>query len=148
MLLSGRPLALRSLRPAGLAFAIALSLSVSFDGAAKAPPPPAPVPALTVNAGDGATIARADLPREALAVDRLIRSGGPFAHPKDGIVFGNRERLLPRRPRGEWREYTVATPGARNRGARRIVCGGVPPTVPDACYYTDDHYASFRRIAQ
>ena len=148
MLLSGRPLALRSLRPAGLAFAIALSLSAPFDSVAKAPPPLAPVPALTVNAGDGATIARADLPREALAVDRLIRAGGPFAHPKDGIVFGNRERLLPRRPRGEWREYTVATPGARDRGARRIVCGGVPPTAPDVCYYTDDHYASFRRIAQ
>ena len=140
MLLSGRPLALRSLRPAGLAFAIALSLSGSFDSVAKAPPSPA----LTASA----TVALADLPREALAVDRLIRSGGPFAHAKDGIVFGNRERLLPQRPRGHWREYTVATPGARDRGARRIVCGGVPPTAPDVCYYTDDHYASFRRIAQ
>ena len=140
MLLSGRPLALRSLRPAGLAFAIALSLSGSFDSVAKAPPSPV----LTASA----TVARADLPREALVVDRLIRSGGPFAHAKDGIVFGNRERLLPQRPRGHWREYTVATPGARDRGARRIVCGGVPPTAPDVCYYTDDHYASFRRIVQ
>ena len=135
MLLSGRPPALRSLRPAGLAFAIVLSLSAGLDSAAKAPPPAV------------VAVARAELPSEALATDRLIRSGGPFAHAKDGIAFGNRERLLPPRPRGHYREYTVATPGARDRGARRIVCGGVPPTAPESCYYTDDHYASFRRIA-
>lgn len=86
------------------------------------------------------------LPSEAQATDRLIRSGGPFRYGKDGMVFGNRERLLPPRPRGHYREYTVDTPGARDRGARRIVCGGQPPRTPDACYYTDDHYASFRRI--
>ena len=139
MLLFGRPPASRSLRPAGLAFAIVLSLSAGLDSAAKAPPPAV--------AASVAGIARAELPPEALATDRLIRSGGPFAHVKDGIAFGNRERLLPPRPRGHYREYTVATPGARDRGARRIVCGGVPPTVPESCYYTDDHYASFRRIA-
>ena len=77
---------------------------------------------------------------------RLIRSGGPFPYEKDGTVFGNRERLLPRHPRGFYREYTVATPRARHRGARRIVCGGRQPTRPVACYYTADHYASFRRI--
>ena len=65
----------------------------------------------------------------------------------DGIVFGNREKLLPARPRGSYREYTVKTPGQGGRGARRIVCGGKPPTQPEACFYTDDHYASFRRIA-
>ena len=75
----------------------------------------------------------------------LILAGGPFPSGKDGIVFGNRERLLPRSKRGYYREYTVRTPGARNRGARRIVCGG-PPRIPEACYYTSDHYASFRRI--
>ena len=60
-------------------------------------------------------------------------------------MFGNRERLLPAQKRGFYREYTVKTPGARNRGARRIVCGGAPKT-PDVCFYTADHYASFRRI--
>ncbi len=67
---------------------------------------------------------------------------------KDGTVFGNRERLLPAKHRGYYREYTVARNGARNRGAKRIVCGGVRPAAPDGCYYTSDHYASFRRIVQ
>ncbi len=93
-----------------------------------------------------ASIALAQLPAEAQAVDRAIRSGGPFAYPKDGIVFGNRERILPPERRSFYREYTVATPGARNRGARRIVCGGRQPTAPVACYYSNDHYASFHRI--
>ena len=84
------------------------------------------------------------LPPEAQAVHRLIRAGGPFAYPKDGTVFGNRERLLPARPRGFYREYTVPTPGARDRGARRIVCGGQSAQHPETCYYTADHYASFR----
>ena len=88
----------------------------------------------------------AQLPAEAQSVERAIRAGGPFAYPKDGIVFGNRERLLPPERRGFYREYTVATPGARTRGARRIVCGGHPPTAPVACYYSNDHYASFHRI--
>lgn len=88
------------------------------------------------------------LPQEAQATRQLIRTGGPFPYSKDGTVFGNRERLLPARSRGYYREYTVRTPGSRDRGARRIVCGGAMPTTPDACYYTDDHYASFRLIAQ
>ena len=88
-------------------------------------------------------IAIADLPAEARATLRLIDAGGPFPYRRDGVVFQNREKLLPLMPRGHYREYTVATPGARNRGARRIVAGGQPPTV---FYYTDDHYRSFRRI--
>ncbi|MEP7057503.1 MAG: ribonuclease domain-containing protein [Caldimonas sp.] len=91
-------------------------------------------------------VAVAELPVEAQSVHRLIRSGGPFVHPKDGAVFGNRERLLPPQSRGFYREYTVATPGARDRGARRIVCGGRETKAPEACYYTADHYSSFRRI--
>ncbi|MGA0612180.1 ribonuclease domain-containing protein [Caldimonas sp. KR1-144] len=93
-------------------------------------------------------VALSQLPPEAQRTQRLIRAGGPFPYAKDGTVFGNRERLLPRAPRGYYREYTVPTPGSRDRGARRIVCGGKPPTAPVACYYTDDHYASFRLIAQ
>ena len=76
----------------------------------------------------------------------LIYQGGPFKHEKDGVVFGNRERLLPGNVRAYYREYTVRTPGERSRGARRIVCGGLQTTLPDAGFYTDDHYASFRRI--
>lgn len=94
------------------------------------------------------TVALASLPSQAQETERLIRAGGPFPYEKDGSRFGNRERLLPAQPRGYYREYTVKTPGSRDRGARRIVCGGKEPTSPDACYYTDDHYASFRRIVK
>jgi len=93
-------------------------------------------------------VALAELPAEAQRTQQLILQGGPFLYRKDGTVFGNRERLLPARPHGHYREYTVPTPGASNRGARRIVCGGTPPTQPEACYYTADHYSSFRRIEQ
>ncbi|MDO4794676.1 MAG: ribonuclease domain-containing protein [Brachymonas sp.] len=78
-------------------------------------------------------------------VYRLIHQGGPFPYEKDGSVFANRERLLPARKRGFYREYTVAPPRARSRGARRIVCGG-PPRKPEVCYHTADHYASFQQI--
>lgn len=94
----------------------------------------------------GATVALSELPLEARATESAIRSGGPFHYSKDGVVFGNRERRLPIESKGYYREYTVPTPGARDRGARRIVCGGTQPTAPDACYYTADHYTSFRRI--
>lgn len=94
------------------------------------------------------TVSLSALPAEARTTHRLILSGGPFPYAKDGTVFGNRERLLPRAQRGFYREYTVPTPGARNRGARRIVCGGERPTAPEACFYTADHYASFKLIAQ
>lgn len=92
------------------------------------------------------TMLVADLPREGQATYQLIRQGGPFPYEKDGVVFGNRERQLPRQDRGYYREYTVKTPGSRDRGARRIVCGGQEPRKPRACYYTQDHYASFREI--
>ena len=90
-------------------------------------------------------IALRDLPVQGQKTYRLILQGGPFPYNKDGTVFGNRERLLPMRPRGYYREYTVQTPAARGRGAKRIVCGG-PATAPETCFYTTDHYASFRTI--
>ena len=93
-------------------------------------------------------VALAALPAEAQSTHLLILAGGPFPYDKEGTTFFNRERLLPGKPRGFYREYTVRTPGARNRGARRLVCGGEPPTKPEACFYTADHYASFRRIVQ
>lgn len=94
------------------------------------------------------TVALQALPAEARQTHQLILSGGPFPYTKDGTVFFNREGILPRKPRGMYREYTVKTPGARNRGARRIVCAGQPPTAPEVCYYTADHYSSFQRIVQ
>jgi len=92
------------------------------------------------------TVGSAQLPRQAVETLQRIGEGGPFPFEKDGVVFGNRERLLPRHPRGYYHEYTVPTPRARDRGARRIVCGG-PKRQIDDCYYSDDHYASFKRIA-
>ena len=89
----------------------------------------------------------ADLPLEARDVNMLIRKGGPFAFERDGVVFGNRERILPPEPRGYYHEYTVRTPGVSSRGARRIICGG-PTRQPDACWYTSDHYQTFQRIRE
>jgi ribonuclease T1 len=94
-----------------------------------------------------ATVRLTELPRQGRDTYELIRQGGPFPYEKDGTVFGNRERLLPAEKRGYYREYTVRTPGSRDRGARRIVCGG-PVKAPAACYYTADHYASFRKIVE
>lgn len=105
-------------------------------------PMPAPQPATTGPAASSVQLP-AFLPPEAADTLALIRSGGPYPYRQDDGVFGNRERLLPSRPNGYYREYTVVTPGARTRGARRIVTGGHPPEV---YYYTDDHYRSFRRF--
>ena len=85
----------------------------------------------------------ADLPREAHQTLALIKDGGPFPYSRDGVVFGNYEKRLPLRQRGYYHEYTVKTPGRRDRGARRIVTGR-----DDEYYYTDDHYRSFRRIRE
>jgi ribonuclease T1 len=95
----------------------------------------------------GQVMVLADLPKQGRETYALILAGGPFPYEKDGSVFGNRERLLPVHKRGFYREYTVKTPYARTRGAKRIVCGGSQPVKPEVCYYTDDHYASFKRIA-
>lgn len=85
------------------------------------------------------------LPAEARQTLARIDAGGPLPYDRDGVVFGNRERLLPAKPRGYYHEFTVRTPGAHTRGARRIVCGGeIGSTVE--CYYSDDHYRSFKRI--
>lgn len=130
----------RALHKWGAAVVVAAGLAaggVVTTASARTPDSPAAV----------APVALGSLPPEAQTTHRLVLQGGPFPYQKDGTVFGNRERLLPLHPRGYYREYTVKTPGAFNRGARRIVCGGKPPTRPQACFYTDDHYASFRLIA-
>ena len=88
-------------------------------------------------------IAAGQLPAEARQTLALIKAGGPFPHAQDGRTFQNREKRLPRQQRGYYREYTVKTPGARDRGARRIVSGR-----GGEYYYTEDHYRSFRRIIE
>lgn len=101
---------------------------------------PAPCAALP----EIAEIAISALPAEARRTIELVKRGGPYPYQRDGVVFGNYERLLPARRRGYYREYTVPTPGAGNRGARRIIAGG------DAgeFYYTSDHYRSFQRVRE
>ncbi|KZC18397.1 ribonuclease [Rhodanobacter sp. FW510-R12] len=107
-------------------------------------PQPGIAPTASAPSQASATASPADaLPPEAHDTLERIARGGPFERSQDGAVFGNYEGLLPKQPRGYYHEYTVATPGARNRGARRIITGGTPPVV---WYYTDDHYRSFRRL--
>jgi ribonuclease T1 len=126
----------------GLACVLALAgiFAVPTQAQAKGPVLPEAVA--------GASVSLAELPKQGRDTYEKILKGGPFAYDKDGTVFGNRERLLPAQKRGYYREYTVKTPYARNRGAKRIVCGGLEPAAPEACYYSDDHYASFKRINQ
>jgi ribonuclease T1 len=90
-------------------------------------------------------IAAAELPKEARITLARIHDNGPFPYERDGVAFGNREGMLPPKPRGYYQEYTVKTPGSRGRGARRIVCGGETTTLAE-CYYSDDHYQSFKSI--
>ena len=134
MFFSARPRWWHALRKTGLVVTLAGAVLVAGPIRAKQPAP------------DSVSVAQ--LPREAQATHRLILAGGPFPNFKDGSVFGNRERVLPREPRGYYHEYTVPTPGARDRGARRIVCGGARPARPEACFYSGDHYATFSRIVQ
>ncbi|CAJ24261.1 ribonuclease [Xanthomonas euvesicatoria pv. vesicatoria str. 85-10] len=133
-------------KPALLVVAIALLVAGLWGMRAMQTPKPQFAPQLNAPiAADTPTreVPRlpAFLPTEAMATIVLIQRGGPFPHPQDGGVFGNREHRLPERPRGYYREYTVDTPGSPDRGARRIVTGGTPP---EAWYYSDDHYQSFK----
>lgn len=119
-----------------------LVLVAGYWYAHQRPQSPAIVEAPETQASPNAGLP-AFLPPEARETLALIASDGPFSHRQDGEVFGNYEHLLPPEPRGYYHEYTVETPGADNRGARRIITGGTPPTV---YYYTNDHYRSFRRF--
>lgn len=101
------------------------------------------IPAGSASDGTMATVAVGDLPPEARTTIGLIASDGPFPYRQDGVVFQNRERQLPREPSGYYHEYTVKTPGSRDRGARRII-----KARDGTLYYTSDHYRSFRRIIQ
>jgi len=97
-------------------------------------------------AGTLGSVTMAQLPGEAAETMRLIKAGGPFPFADDGVLFRNTAQLLPKHPRGYYHTYTVRTPGTTDRGQRRIVCGG-PRKQPSECYYTEDYYVSFKRIA-
>ena len=102
--------------------------------------------AKTITTALSGVVTLQQLPPEGQDTYQRILRGGPFPYEKDGVVFGNRERILPQQARGYYHEYTVKTPGEKTRGARRIVCGGLEVQKPANCYYSDDHYASFREI--
>ena len=116
---------------------IALALSLWLPAQVQA------VPAADSGQNGLPAITLAELPAEAHDTLRAIKQGGPFAYQRYGVVFKNYERRLPKKPRGYYHEYTVKTPGARNRGARRIISGGV-----NEYYYTADHYKSFKQIRE
>lgn len=103
--------------------------------------------AFNFGGSDLGVIRAAELPPEARQTMTLIRQGGPFPYEKDGAVFGNYEKVLPQHKRGYYREFTVKTPRARNRGARRIITGGEKSS-PREYYYTADHYKSFKRVME
>ncbi|MHA7291927.1 guanyl-specific ribonuclease [Arthrobacter sp. MDT3-24] len=109
-------------------------------------PGPAEVPAPAVvpaNPSGLPAIKESQLPAEARTTLAAIRAGGPYRYSQDNKTFGNFERILPRQGSGYYREYTVATPGESDRGARRIVTGSEGEK-----YYTQDHYDSFKFIAE
>jgi ribonuclease T1 len=109
----------------------------------EAPPLETPPPMAEVAVATPAAGYPAFLPAEAIDTLRLIERNGPYPYRQDDGVFGNREGRLPRQSRGYYREYTVETPGSRDRGARRIIAGGRPPV---EYFYTGDHYDSFQRF--
>jgi ribonuclease T1 len=107
----------------------------------------APSASLAQKGGAPAVVTKAQLPGEAAETLRLIKAGGPFPFGEDGVLFRNSAALLPAHPRGYYHAYTVRTPGSADRGQRRIVCGGSRKQIGD-CYYTEDYYVSFKRIAE
>lgn len=122
---------------------IALALFAGWNWWRSAQVPAEAPPVAMPDARTTRAPASTSLPVEAIDTLRRIRAGGPFHYRQDGGIFHNREHLLPQRPAGYYREYTVDTPGERDRGARRIVTGGRPPA---EFFYTADHYRSFRPI--
>ncbi|MGZ9259193.1 MAG: ribonuclease domain-containing protein [Candidatus Binatia bacterium] len=125
----------RRYRPALTLYVLALALALLVGGGASCAREPSDRQADQVGLDE--------LPREAHKTLSLIKKDGPFPYNRDGATFGNFERRLPQKERGYYKEYTVPTPGARDRGARRIVAGR-----KGEFYFTDNHYQTFRRILE
>lgn len=109
----------------------------TFLFGAKSSPQPKPVD----TSGARGTVAESALPPQAQQTIDRINAGGPFPFSRDGVVFNNREGLLPIQPSGYYHEFTVPTPGSSDRGARRIVNGS-----GGFFFYSADHYRTFRQI--
>lgn len=134
-----------------LASSLSLTACQSSSGTTSSPAEPSSARPATSNQAAAADsgldpCALDSLPKEATETVASIHSGGPYVARKDGSTFGNRERVLPLKPQGFYREYTVETPGSSDRGARRVVTGGNPKKHPSWYFYTDDHYGSFCQI--
>ncbi|RLV10510.1 ribonuclease [Streptomyces griseocarneus] len=141
-MLSGMNTPLRSVRVTGTAALAALASALLLGGPAAAATPTAAARPVVVQAQIVGDICYGDLPSQAHDTITLIDQGGPFPYPRDGIVFSNREGVLPSRSSGYYHEYTVKTPGAPDRGARRVITG----KQYHEDYYTADHYATFDRV--
>ena len=124
-------------RRAQLLLALLIAAVLALAGCGSKSSPSAAKPA------GMSTIAEASLPAEARDVIKRIDDGGTFQYRQDGVTFQNRERLLPAEPSGYYREYTIATPGEADRGARRLILGR-----QGELYYTPDHYRSFLRVVR
>jgi len=130
---------LAALLLAVLGLSLAPASATAWEGGGRRSHHRSATPATVAQDGSGITdpAERAEIRR---MLDR-IAAGGPFRHRQDGVVFGNREGRLPAQARGYYHEYTVETPGARDRGARRIIRGQ-----SGELYYTRDHYRTFQKI--
>ncbi|WP_245602060.1 ribonuclease domain-containing protein [Hamadaea tsunoensis] len=139
------------LAAAGAVVIVVLATLLGLYAGSRHAASPASSPSVAASTSAGAatpvsglrTVRETELPAEARQTLALIDKGGPYPYSRDGIVFSNNEKLLPQRPRGYYHEYTVVTPGSKDRGARRLITG----TAGDI-YYTDDHYASFRQVVR
>lgn len=123
------------------AVAAALLTGPAASAASSSASAPVSVSAAAAASSVG-SICYSALPSQAHDTLDLIDEGGPFPYSQDGVVFQNRERLLPVHGAGYYHEYTVITPGSPTRGARRIITG----QQWEEDYYTSDHYATFRRV--
>jgi ribonuclease T1 len=130
----------------GSAFLLTLAPACAKNSSAHFTGPPATSPSGTASHSGPNTCQISALPAEAVTTVKLIHHGGPFPYSRDGIVFGNFEHRLPNQARGYYHEYTVPSPGAKTRGARRVITGGKPLTNPAEFYYTGDHYETFCQI--
>lgn len=97
------------------------------------------VPNVTVRDQSGRVVFQGEV--DLTSTMRRIDQGQKLSFPHDGTVFKNRERLLPARADGHYREWVHPTPKLSGPGPQRVVTGK-----SGEAYYTHDHYRTFKRI--